>query len=138
SADPRNTTGRFPTRRRAAGARARDRRPPRAVRTDRSLPGAEIRPRARVGRWASESILTVPVRCCRVGPVGVQYDLGGRRILVIGGSSGVGREVGLAASRAGARVAFAARRRDLLDQAAEEARNGPLPRQATPHPPHAP
>ncbi|HKA14903.1 MAG TPA: SDR family oxidoreductase [Myxococcota bacterium] len=58
--------------------------------------------------------------------MGVQYDLGGRRILVIGGSSGVGREVGLAASRAGARVAFAARRRDLLDQAAKEAGNGAL------------
>jgi NAD(P)-dependent dehydrogenase (short-subunit alcohol dehydrogenase family) len=58
--------------------------------------------------------------------VGVQYDLGGRRVLVIGGSSGVGREVGLAASRAGARVAFAARRRDLLEKAAAEAGNGAL------------
>jgi NAD(P)-dependent dehydrogenase (short-subunit alcohol dehydrogenase family) len=53
--------------------------------------------------------------------VGVQYDLGGRRILVIGGWSGVGREVGLAASRAGARVAFAARRRELLEKVAAEA-----------------
>jgi NAD(P)-dependent dehydrogenase (short-subunit alcohol dehydrogenase family) len=58
--------------------------------------------------------------------VGVQYDLNGRRILVIGGSSGVGREVGLAASRAGARVAFAARRRDLLDEAVAEAGNRAL------------
>ena len=53
--------------------------------------------------------------------MGVQYDLSGRRVLVIGGSSGVGREVGLAASRAGARVAFAARRRELLDGAVAEA-----------------
>ncbi len=56
--------------------------------------------------------------------MGVQYDLGGRRILIIGGSSGVGREVGLAASRAGARVAFAARRKDLLDGAVVLAGNG--------------
>jgi NAD(P)-dependent dehydrogenase (short-subunit alcohol dehydrogenase family) len=53
--------------------------------------------------------------------VGVAYDLSGQRILVIGGSSGVGREVGLAASRAGGRVAFAARRRDRLDAAVAEA-----------------
>jgi NAD(P)-dependent dehydrogenase (short-subunit alcohol dehydrogenase family) len=58
--------------------------------------------------------------------VGVQYDLGGRRVLVIGGSSGVGREVGLAASRAGARVAFAARRGELLDAAVAEAGNGAI------------
>ena len=58
--------------------------------------------------------------------MGIQYDLGGRRILVVGGSSGVGREVGLAASRAGARVAFAARRREELDKAAAEAGNGAI------------
>ena len=51
----------------------------------------------------------------------VAYDLNDQRILVIGGSSGVGREVGLAASRAGARVAFAARRRDRLDATVAEA-----------------
>ena len=51
----------------------------------------------------------------------VTYDLSGRRLLVVGASSGVGREVGLAASRAGARVAFAARRRDRLDDAVAEA-----------------
>jgi NAD(P)-dependent dehydrogenase (short-subunit alcohol dehydrogenase family) len=53
--------------------------------------------------------------------VAVAYDLSGQRILVMGGSSGVGREVGVAASRAGARVAFAARRRDRLDAAVAEA-----------------
>ena len=56
----------------------------------------------------------------------VTYDLKGRRILVIGGSSGVGREVGFAASRAGARVAFAARRGELLERAANDAGNGAI------------
>jgi NAD(P)-dependent dehydrogenase (short-subunit alcohol dehydrogenase family) len=51
----------------------------------------------------------------------ISYDLSDRRLLVVGASSGVGREVGLAASRAGARVAFAARRRDRLDEAVAEA-----------------
>jgi NAD(P)-dependent dehydrogenase (short-subunit alcohol dehydrogenase family) len=51
----------------------------------------------------------------------VAYDLSDRRLLVVGASSGVGREVGLAASRAGARVAFAARRRDRLEEAVAEA-----------------
>ena len=54
----------------------------------------------------------------------VTYDLAGQRILVIGASSGVGREVGIAASRAGARVAFAARRGDRLDAAVAEAGAG--------------
>jgi NAD(P)-dependent dehydrogenase (short-subunit alcohol dehydrogenase family) len=48
-------------------------------------------------------------------------DLSGRRILVVGASSGVGRALGLAASAAGARVAFAARRLERLEQAAREA-----------------
>jgi NAD(P)-dependent dehydrogenase (short-subunit alcohol dehydrogenase family) len=56
-----------------------------------------------------------------VPAVAVAYDLKGQRILVIGASSGVGRAVGLAASRAGARVAFAARRRDRLGEAVAEA-----------------
>jgi len=59
--------------------------------------------------------------------MGVQYDLSGRRVLVIGASSGVGREVGLLASRTGARVAFAARRRELLESAVAEAGNGAIP-----------
>ena len=58
--------------------------------------------------------------------VGVTYDLRGRRILVIGASSGVGREVGRLASRAGARVAFAARRKELLDAAVAEAGDGAI------------
>lgn len=53
-------------------------------------------------------------------------DLGGTRLLVVGGSSGIGRAVGLRASRAGARVAFAARRLPELLQAAEEAQGEAL------------
>lgn len=43
-------------------------------------------------------------------------DLAGRRLLVVGASSGVGRAVGRLAGRSGARVAFAARRRERLDE----------------------
>jgi NAD(P)-dependent dehydrogenase (short-subunit alcohol dehydrogenase family) len=48
-------------------------------------------------------------------------SLAGRRLLVVGASSGVGRAVGLAAADHGAHVAFAARRLDLLHAAVEEA-----------------
>jgi len=48
-------------------------------------------------------------------------DLEGRRILVVGASSGIGRAIGLRASAAGARVAFAARRRPELESAVAEA-----------------
>lgn len=44
----------------------------------------------------------------------------GRRILLIGGSSGIGRVVGQTLCAAGAKVAFAARRRELCEQAAAE------------------
>ena len=47
--------------------------------------------------------------------------LSGRRVLVVGASSGVGRAAGLALAREGARVAFAARRRERLDDAVREA-----------------
>jgi NAD(P)-dependent dehydrogenase (short-subunit alcohol dehydrogenase family) len=50
--------------------------------------------------------------------------LAGTRMLVVGGSAGIGRETGLAASRAGATVAFAARRKDRLDEAVEAAGGG--------------
>ena len=46
----------------------------------------------------------------------LSLDLGGRRLLVVGASSGVGRAVGRLASLAGARVAFAARRQERLDE----------------------
>ena len=49
--------------------------------------------------------------------------LDGRRVLVIGASSGIGRMLGLQAAAEGAHVAFAARRRELVDSAAEEAGN---------------
>lgn len=48
-------------------------------------------------------------------------QLMGRRILVMGASSGVGRATGLALAREGARVAFAARRRERLEEAVQEA-----------------
>ena len=44
-------------------------------------------------------------------------DLAGRRILVVGASSGVGRAVAEQAARAGAKVALLARRRAKLDEA---------------------
>lgn len=47
---------------------------------------------------------------------GLSIDLAKRRVLVVGASSGVGRAVGLLACRSGARVAFAARRRERLEQ----------------------
>ncbi|MHB8669953.1 MAG: SDR family oxidoreductase [Acidimicrobiales bacterium] len=50
----------------------------------------------------------------------------GRRILVVGGSSGVGRAVGLGAAQRGARVAFAARREDRCATAASEAGVGSI------------
>jgi NAD(P)-dependent dehydrogenase (short-subunit alcohol dehydrogenase family) len=48
------------------------------------------------------------------------------RILVIGASSGIGRTVGLLAAGKGDRVAFAARRRELVASAAAEAGNGAI------------
>ena len=47
--------------------------------------------------------------------------LDGSRIVVVGASTGIGREVGIQAARAGAAVAFAARRIDLLQGAVEAA-----------------
>ncbi len=47
--------------------------------------------------------------------------LEGARILVVGASSGIGREVGIQAAQAGASVAFAARRVDRLDEAVQTA-----------------
>jgi len=49
----------------------------------------------------------------------VALELSGRRMLVVGASSGVGRAVAELSARAGARVVLAARRRDRLDAAAE-------------------
>jgi NAD(P)-dependent dehydrogenase (short-subunit alcohol dehydrogenase family) len=51
-------------------------------------------------------------------------DLDGTRLLVVGASSGIGRELGLQAARAGASVAFAARRSALVETAAAAAGNG--------------
>ena len=52
----------------------------------------------------------------------VTLGLQGRRVLVMGASSGVGRAVAALAARAGARVALAARRVELLEEAAARLR----------------
>jgi NAD(P)-dependent dehydrogenase (short-subunit alcohol dehydrogenase family) len=46
--------------------------------------------------------------------MGLQLDLAGRRVLVLGASSGIGRAVAELAAAAGARLALAARRQDRL------------------------
>ncbi|OBI41784.1 SDR family oxidoreductase [Mycobacterium sp. E796] len=48
------------------------------------------------------------------------FDLRGKRALVTGASSGIGKEVALAYVQAGAEVAIAARHSDVLDGVAEE------------------
>jgi NAD(P)-dependent dehydrogenase (short-subunit alcohol dehydrogenase family) len=48
--------------------------------------------------------------------------LDGRRVLVVGASSGIGRALAVAAGAAGARVSLAARRLELVEQAADEIR----------------
>jgi NAD(P)-dependent dehydrogenase (short-subunit alcohol dehydrogenase family) len=52
--------------------------------------------------------------------------MSGRRILVVGASSGIGRSLGLHAAALGAQVAFAARREELVASAAVEAGGGAL------------
>ena len=56
----------------------------------------------------------------------VRVDLEGKRLLVVGASSGVGRAVGARAGEAGARVAFAARRFERLEEAVAEAPVGAI------------
>ncbi len=51
-------------------------------------------------------------------------SLEGRRVLVVGASSGIGRALAVAAGAAGARVALAARRLALVEEAAREIRDG--------------
>jgi NAD(P)-dependent dehydrogenase (short-subunit alcohol dehydrogenase family) len=58
--------------------------------------------------------------------VRARFDASGLRLLVVGASSGLGREIGLAASRAGARVAFAARRSERLEEIVAGAPNPAL------------
>jgi NAD(P)-dependent dehydrogenase (short-subunit alcohol dehydrogenase family) len=56
----------------------------------------------------------------------VSCDLSGKRVLVIGASSGLGREIGRMAAAAGARVAFAARRLERLEEEAKAAGRGAI------------
>lgn len=51
-------------------------------------------------------------------PNGMAAELQGRKVLVVGASSGIGRELGTLAAEAGATVAFAARRGPLVQEAA--------------------
>lgn len=51
-------------------------------------------------------------------------SLVGKRVLVVGASSGIGRAIGTSAVVAGAEVAFAGRRADKLTEAVEEAGGG--------------
>jgi NAD(P)-dependent dehydrogenase (short-subunit alcohol dehydrogenase family) len=53
----------------------------------------------------------------------LKLDLSGRRVLVMGASSGVGRAVAELAARAGARVALAARRQERLEESAAKLRS---------------
>ena len=53
-------------------------------------------------------------------------ELAGSHILIIGASSGIGRDLGRQAAQRGARVAFAARRRELVDDAARQAGGGAI------------
>ncbi len=48
-------------------------------------------------------------------------ELDGRRVLVVGASAGIGRVIGLRLAAAGAHVAFAARRREVCEEAAAQA-----------------
>jgi len=52
----------------------------------------------------------------------IQLDLLGRRVLILGASSGIGAAVAAVAARAGARLALAARRIDRLEALAAELR----------------
>ena len=52
--------------------------------------------------------------------------LHGARVLIVGASSGIGRTLGLQAAGRGARVAFAARRTNLVEEAAAEAGSGAI------------
>ncbi|WP_261567315.1 SDR family oxidoreductase [Frankia gtarii] len=51
----------------------------------------------------------------------INADLAGKRVLVVGGSSGLGRSVALTAAGMGAKVAVVGRRKTLIDEVAAEA-----------------
>jgi NAD(P)-dependent dehydrogenase (short-subunit alcohol dehydrogenase family) len=58
------------------------------------------------------------------GSAVVTMDLSGRRVLVVGASSGIGRAFACRAVQAGARTVLAARRLGLLEEAIDEAAGG--------------
>jgi len=53
-----------------------------------------------------------------------QIDFADRRLLVVGGSSGIGRSIALAAAAQGARIAVVGRRTELLDEVVAKAGGG--------------
>jgi NAD(P)-dependent dehydrogenase (short-subunit alcohol dehydrogenase family) len=57
---------------------------------------------------------------------GTSFAVTGKRVLIVGASSGIGRALGMAAAASGARVAFAGRRLELLEAAVTEAGDGAL------------
>jgi NAD(P)-dependent dehydrogenase (short-subunit alcohol dehydrogenase family) len=56
--------------------------------------------------------------------VSISIDLGGKRILVVGGSAGIGRGVALAAGKAGAAIAVVGRRADRLNEVVKTVGSG--------------
>lgn len=54
----------------------------------------------------------------------VEIDLGGKRVLVVGGSAGIGRSTALAAARAGAAIAVVGRSEDKLAEVVATAGGG--------------
>jgi len=56
--------------------------------------------------------------------VSVSIDLGGKRILVVGGSAGIGRAIALAAGRAGAQIAVVGRRAERLREVVDAIGSG--------------
>ena len=54
----------------------------------------------------------------------MEHSMVGRRVLVVGASTGIGRAVATAAVHRGAEVVFAARRAELLDEAVTQAGGG--------------
>jgi NAD(P)-dependent dehydrogenase (short-subunit alcohol dehydrogenase family) len=56
--------------------------------------------------------------------VSISIDLAGKRILVVGGSAGIGRGIAIAVGNAGARIAVVGRRAERLDEVVKQAGSG--------------
>ena len=60
----------------------------------------------------------------RLRGIAVENSMNGRRVLVVGASTGIGRAIATTAIHRGAEVVFAARRAELLDEAVAQAGGG--------------